>query len=320
MKASLCGTFESQLRIMQATLVGFKNAADPHLDRMPCEVQRMLRYIHQHLFDRSLTVEKVKEECCLTNNNVSTRFRQSTGMGVRGYIINHRLKAARVVLRDMDISIYLLASVVGYTEEAFSRLFKKVYGCTPLEYPRGVLRNADERNGQEKTSREVVKSLVKKVNYLVFVVTTNAILSLCECAFAQGSWQVQNPLPTESYLLTVEPVTNNKIFAGGLGGTLLRTVDAGRTWDVQKFENLIDIRSITFRDSVNGWLAPVPSAGRYAIIDTKDGESTWEFLADDMNVYKAASIHFINEGLRWTVGLEITNTDAVGVILLYKKH
>jgi len=58
---------------------------------------------------------------------------------------------------------------------------------------------------------------------------------LFQYIYAQNSWKVQNPLPTESNLLAVEPVTEKKVFAGGLGGTILKTTNAGETWVVKKF-------------------------------------------------------------------------------------
>jgi len=80
------------------------------------------------------------------------------------------------------------------------------------------------------------------------------ILICRQCIFSQDGWNVQNPLPTESYLLTVEPVTDHIVFVGGLGGTLLKTTNAGKTWKVQKFRDLVNIRAISFKDSLNGWL------------------------------------------------------------------
>ncbi|MCX6151789.1 MAG: YCF48-related protein [Ignavibacteriales bacterium] len=98
----------------------------------------------------------------------------------------------------------------------------------------------------------------------------------------QGKWQTQNPLPTESYLLTVESVTDNKIFAGGLGGTLLNTNDAGKTWTVKKFKDLVDIRGISFKDSLNGWLNDSEH-----IYHTIDGGESWNevYVEVDLSTY-----------------------------------
>lgn len=114
--------------------------------------------------------------------------------------------------------------------------------------------------------------------YILFAFIISVIkpqLLLCQ-------WEVQNPLPTESFLLTVEAVTNNLVFAGGLGGTLLKTKNAGKTWDVQKFKDLVNIRGITFKDSLNGWL--IDSEHIYY---TSDGGENWReiYINADMSKY-----------------------------------
>ncbi|MGA3287467.1 MAG: YCF48-related protein [Bacteroidota bacterium] len=121
-----------------------------------------------------------------------------------------------------------------------------------------------------------------KICNTVLTVTIMVVLLLPLQIYAQGSWQVQNPLPTESYLLTVEPVTDNIIFAGGLGGTLLKTTDAGKTWTVRKFKDLIDIRAISFKDSLNGWLID----SRH-IYNTINGGESWNevYVNVDMSTY-----------------------------------
>ena len=98
-------------------------------------------------------------------------------------------------------------------------------------------------------------------------------------AFSQGKWQVQNPLPTEAYLLTVEPVTDNTIFIGGLGGTLLKTTDGGETWTVQKFKDLANIRGISFIDSLNGWIMD-----SYKLYQTSDGGTNWKDIYIDVDL------------------------------------
>ena len=119
-----------------------------------------------------------------------------------------------------------------------------------------------------------MKSCIK-FTIMVSYLLTNSIV-------AQGKWQVQNPLPTESYLLAVEPVTNNIVFAGGMGGTLLKTNDTGKTWSVQKFKDMVDIRGISFIDSLKGWL--IDSEHIYHTID--GGESWNEVRINaDMSTY-----------------------------------
>ncbi|MEX1276601.1 MAG: helix-turn-helix transcriptional regulator [Bacteroidota bacterium] len=123
-----------------------RNILDSQLEMFPADVQTMMKHIHAHLFENALTVERIKRMSRHANNNIVTRFRVTVGMGVREYIVNQRLKAAASILCSTQVNIYFVASSVGYTEEAFSRLFKKTYGCTPSEYRR----ERKGTNGREK--------------------------------------------------------------------------------------------------------------------------------------------------------------------------
>jgi len=59
----------------------------------------------------------------------------------------------------MEVNIYLLATAIGYTEEAFSKIFKKTYGYPPSHYREKELREMGKRVRQEKILREEVKSI-----------------------------------------------------------------------------------------------------------------------------------------------------------------
>jgi len=72
------------------------------------------------------------------------------------------------------------------------------------------------------------------------------------------------------------------VFIGGLGGTLLKTTDTGSTWMVRKFGDLVDIRGISFSDSLSGWL--IDSRHVYR---TYDGGERWDEVqvGVDMSTY-----------------------------------
>ncbi|PIU58307.1 MAG: hypothetical protein COS89_01055 [Deltaproteobacteria bacterium CG07_land_8_20_14_0_80_38_7] len=99
-----------------------------------------------------------------------------------------------------------------------------------------------------------------------------------------------------------------------------RTTDGGNTWIQRSKESLsiFGVHTFFFIDALNGWLGTFPGARHYAIAQTTDGGQTWEFLPEDMNVYNITSFCFINKDLGWAVGLELVNTNAEGVILLYE--
>lgn len=104
------------------------------IEDTPTEAHSMLRYIHAHLFEQSLSVGCVRAACGMRNHNVTTKFRRSVGMGVWEYITARRLEAAASILSSQQVSIYLLAGAVGYSEESFSKAFKSAYGCSPGQY------------------------------------------------------------------------------------------------------------------------------------------------------------------------------------------
>ncbi len=108
--------------------------------------------------------------------------------------------------------------------------------------------------------------LSKKNVELIFMI----VILFVSGIYAQGKWNVQNPLPSESYMLTIEPVTDNIVYVGGFGGTLLKSCNNGASWTVQKFEELINIRSICFRNSLNGWILD----GEH-IYNTINGGESW---------------------------------------------
>jgi transcriptional regulator GlxA family with amidase domain len=128
------GDFSTQQEVIQKTFQRFLSQLDQNAGAMPFEVRVILRYVHAHLFEPGLTVHAIRKACGLANNNVTTRFRRATGMGIREYVVNHRLAAAARVLSTQSVNIYLLAAAAGYTEEAFSKAFKNQYDCTPLQY------------------------------------------------------------------------------------------------------------------------------------------------------------------------------------------
>ncbi len=107
----------------------------------PREVAAVLDLIHGRPFEPSLNVNAVKRDCRLRNNNISTRFRTFVGLGIREYIEQLRLEAARHLLERCDIDIYLIALVVGYEhQETFCRAFHRRFGVAPSEH-RGRIAN-----------------------------------------------------------------------------------------------------------------------------------------------------------------------------------
>ena len=51
------------------------------------------------------------------------------------YLLSHRIKTAKGLLKDTHYKVYEIAARVGYTDIVhFSKLFKQVTGETPKQY------------------------------------------------------------------------------------------------------------------------------------------------------------------------------------------
>jgi AraC-like DNA-binding protein len=111
----------------------------------------MMKYVHLHLFRKTLSVEEIKKACRCRNNNIVSLFKQELEQDIRHYIASMRLDAAGYVMRRKRVTISLLAACVGYTEELFWRDFKAKYGCTPLQFMKA--------NCEELRSEQTVKML-----------------------------------------------------------------------------------------------------------------------------------------------------------------
>lgn len=148
-----------QKKIIDQALMDFKQNIDMNVNCYPEKISKLLKYFHKHLFDNTCTIQKAKRLCMLSNNNIVTEFRCQIKLGPKEYIRNLRLKAATTLLKYEELNVYLIAEAVGYSEEAFSKLFKKTYHTPPLQFQQMILREMDKKNQQEKKSRGMSKSL-----------------------------------------------------------------------------------------------------------------------------------------------------------------
>lgn len=115
----------------------FLRARKPEPGRFPREVEEMLAIIHESLFETQFSVKVLKARCRITDNNVSSRFRQKTGVPLKAYMQGLRMEAATKLLREDSAAIVDIATAVGFSyPQTFYRVFQKHYDCTPAEYRR----------------------------------------------------------------------------------------------------------------------------------------------------------------------------------------
>ena len=114
------------------------------VDGFPGDVQRVLRCLHDHLFEEAYNVNAILECSGAASPSIRARFKYYVRMKIHQYLTDQRMRAAIRLLQHEALKIYVIAFSVGYANyRTFDRAFKRCVGCTPTAY-------------REKMSRENV--------------------------------------------------------------------------------------------------------------------------------------------------------------------
>ncbi len=97
-------------------------------------VTSLLQYVDSH-FTEDMSREHLSELFYFAPDYITKIFKKETGMSFKNYIIEKRLDLARKLLQKTDASIRDISLQVGYDNYSyFTRLFKKSFGMTPVEF------------------------------------------------------------------------------------------------------------------------------------------------------------------------------------------
>ena len=98
-----------------------------------------LRYI-QNNYNKDIKLAHLADLCDISPSYFSRLFSKSTGKNISQYVIDVRLEHAAELLLSTPRSVVAIACEVGYVDCGyFYKLFRKKYGCTPIEYRRAAL-------------------------------------------------------------------------------------------------------------------------------------------------------------------------------------
>ena len=92
-------------------------------------------YIMENYTNEELSVELICKYLHMSTAYFSTLFKKEVGQTCIAYITQLRLNKAIELLNTTDYKTYMIANMVGYTEQNyFSYVFKKKYGVSPSKY------------------------------------------------------------------------------------------------------------------------------------------------------------------------------------------
>src|SRR5690606_18329912 len=110
---------------------------------------------------------------------------------------------------------------------------------------------------------------MKVLLYVVALVLTNTIS-------ANAQWIKQN-IETNASFRGLSVVNERVVWASGTGGTVVRTTDGGKTWDVIKVPGAekLDFRDIEAFDAKTAYILSIGNGEDSRIYKTADGGKTW---------------------------------------------
>lgn len=115
------------LQIISSEFVGTKKL-DSQL------VKDIKQYIHSN-YHQEITLQHIADRFFISRENVSRKFKQVSSENLSDYLSNLRIDKAKQLLRNSDLRLSQISTMVGFQDEKyFSRVFKKVTGMTPREY------------------------------------------------------------------------------------------------------------------------------------------------------------------------------------------
>lgn len=96
--------------------------------------KRAKEYIKAN-YSNSITLEDVAREINVSPQYLSKLFKEETGENFIDYLTGIRIRIAKNLLEDDEMSVKEICYSIGYSDpNYFSRIFKKVVGSTPTEY------------------------------------------------------------------------------------------------------------------------------------------------------------------------------------------
>lgn len=102
-----------------------------------CIVRSVKKYIDKHYTDSELDLSHISQLFNVNKSYISKLMKQEIGKSFIEYLTDIRLEKAKKILEDHHprVTMYDVSTRVGYTSQHyFSRVFKKAYGISPLEY------------------------------------------------------------------------------------------------------------------------------------------------------------------------------------------
>lgn len=97
-----------------------------------------VQYIKTHIHEE-ITVDRLSNLCCMSRPNFFRCFKREFGISPVDFILHERIKAAKLLLLDSNVTISQACYAVGVNNLSyFFKLFKRIEGKTPAEFRKNL--------------------------------------------------------------------------------------------------------------------------------------------------------------------------------------
>ena len=110
------------------------------MDRFPqsvsdvTQVEEIQNYVKNHIYE-NITREEIAAHLYVNADYMSRQYKHNTGETLGQYVTREKMKKAGEMLLTSKETVGEIGTSLGFSNFAhFSKLFKKVMGCTPKEY------------------------------------------------------------------------------------------------------------------------------------------------------------------------------------------
>ena len=121
-------------------------------------VQHIIRYIEQST-GFNLVIQDIANYMHLSTKQVQRIVKSQYGLSVKQLMLQMKLKQAKELLKNANLSINAIAGLVGFSnEQCFNRFFQGMEGQTPGKYRNGILprQMPNERNHDMKDETDEI--------------------------------------------------------------------------------------------------------------------------------------------------------------------
>ena len=112
-------------------------------------LDEVIDIFEKHLEDTDFTIDKLAQKMFISRTRIYSKIKAITGQTPNDFFITLRLKkAAHMLKSNPELNIIAISEQTGFSSSRyFSKLFKKAYDVTPMEYRKG---KADTSTDEEE--------------------------------------------------------------------------------------------------------------------------------------------------------------------------